>query len=292
MKKRGLGKGLSDLGVEALLMSDSTTVADIPEEAGLSYLPVDQLQPGRYQPRRHIDEGDLRELADSIQSQGIIQPIIVRKTEQACEIIAGERRWRAAQLIGLSKVPVVIREINDEAALAMSLIENIQRRDLNVIEEAMALQRLLQEFGMTHQDIAAAIGKSRTTVTNLLRLLNLNPDVRELLAKGDLDMGHARALLALEGDQQSAVANNIVIQRLSVRDTEALIRKIQQQEQPTTKTAARNESQELTDLATRLSQQLGVLVKIKQQRGGKGHFVINYQDAKQRDVILNHFKAL
>ncbi len=284
MKKRGLGKGLSDLGVEALLMSDDSAVDEAVAESGLTYLAVDRLQSGRYQPRRHIDEADLQELADSIQSQGIIQPIIVRKTDQGYEIIAGERRWRAAQLAGLVEVPVVIRELEDEAALAMSLIENIQRRDLNVIEEALALQRLLQEFGMTHQDIAAAIGKSRATVTNLLRLLNLNPDVRDLVAKGHLDMGHARALLALEGDQQSAVANNIVVRQLSVRDAEQLVRKVQQSQVSETLPSV-----DLSGIEESLKDKLGFGVKLKENSRGKGRLVITYKNVEQREALLKYF---
>lgn len=288
MKKRGLGKGLSDLGVEALLMSDSETVESQKAE-GLINLPVGKLHPGRYQPRRDMDQVGLEELAESIRAQGIIQPIVVRKDEEGYEIIAGERRWRAAQLVGLTEVPVIIRELDDNAALAIGLIENIQRRDLNVIEEAMALQRLLQEFGMTHQEIAAAIGKSRATVTNLLRLLNLNPDVRDLVAHGRLEMGHARALLALEGDAQSTLANTIAARKLSVRDAEQLVRNAQQKSRESTQETEPTSTTNFHQVEQDLSKRLGVGIEIKQNQKGKGRLVIRYKNTEQLEKILNYF---
>lgn len=290
MKKRGLGKGLSDLGVDALLTPTAAAIADKTTDTALTQLPLSALRPGRYQPRRYINPDNLQELAESIKAQGIIQPIVVRKVENAYEIIAGERRWRAAKLAGLAEVPVVVHDINDETALAMALIENIQRCDLNVIEEAMALQRLLQEFGMTHQEIAAAVGKSRATVTNLMRLLKLNQDVRDMVVQGQLEMGHARALLALEGEQQSAVANNIVLRGLSVRDAEQLVRKVQQ---PISEAAATQASPDIDiqRLASDLTGLLNTRVKITQNRGGRGQLIISYSSQAQRDEILNHFRT-
>jgi ParB family chromosome partitioning protein len=236
VKKRGLARGLDALlgggrpsKTEPAETTSVVETSDAPSSAkvaeGQSVLPVEFLQRGRYQPRRHFDENKLQELADSIKAQGMVQPIVVRSVgDNNYEIIAGERRWRAAQLAGLAEVPVFIREVDDQTAMAMALIENIQRDDLNPLEEAVALHRLLDEFGLTHQEIANAVGKSRTAVTNLMRLLELAPEVKALVDDRKLDMGHARALLALKAGDQRKAANEVVKKGLSVRATEALVK--------------------------------------------------------------------
>lgn len=287
-KKRGLGRGLSDLGLNELLGDLSNAASpDIPkQQAELKKLPIEAIHPGRYQPRQHIMQEGLEELASSIKSQGIIQPIVVRNASDGYEIIAGERRWRAAQLAELTEVPVIIRDIPDEAAIAMSLIENIQRQDLNVIEEAIALQRLIDEFHMTHQGVADAIGKSRASVTNTLRLLKLNPDVRSLVEQGHLDMGHARALLALEGLQQSEIANNIVERALSVRDTEKLIRQLQENNQYKHADSTTIDP-DVARLQNSLSDKLGAVVIIRHNTKGKGKLVVHYNSVDELEGILN-----
>ena len=287
MKKRGLGRGLGELGVQELL-----SVATIPEvvvgSSGLTNLSVAELKPGKYQPRRQMSQEALEELASSIAAQGIIQPIVVRKAGLGYEIIAGERRWRAAQLAGLTEVPVAIRELSDQAALAIALIENIQRQDLNAIEEALALNRLIEEFKMTHQEAAMAVGRSRASVTNLLRLLKLNPDVFALLEKGDLEMGHARALLALEGEQQSQVAEHIKNRGLSVREAEALIRRLLEgaESHKTDSPANRLAVQEVLRLQSGLAQRLGTKVAIKTSAHGRGKLIIHYKSGEQLDQLL------
>ncbi|ACJ17495.1 ParB/RepB/Spo0J family partition protein [Coxiella burnetii] len=286
-QKRGLGRGLSDLGLNELLTEiNDASLADSKTE--LKKLTIDVIQPGRYQPRRQMDKDALEELANSIRAQGIIQPIIVRPVGQRYEIIAGERRWRAAQLAGLKEVPAVIRPITDEAAIAMSLIENIQRQNLNAIEEAAALQRLLDEFKMTHEEIAEAVGKSRTSVTNSLRLLKLNPDVKALLEQGHLDMGHARALLALEGFQQSEAANIIIKRALSVRETEKLI----QHWQSEGKSSANRPSMDpdVARLQHHLSDKLGAAVTIRHGAKGKGKLIIHYNSADELEGILDRIR--
>lgn len=284
MKKRGLGRGLGDMGVQELL-----SVATLPEvvvgTSGLTTLSVDSLRPGKYQPRRQMSQEALEELASSISAQGIIQPIVVRKIEIGYEIIAGERRWRAAQLAGLTEVPVAIRELDDQAALAISLIENIQRQDLNIIEEAMALNRLIEEFHMTHQEAAMAVGRSRASVTNMLRLLKLNPDVLGLVEQGHLDMGHARALLALSGEEQSKTANAIVARSLSVREAEELIRRLVEREQPRQSETVLQPT-DVKRLQSGLSERLGTKVSIKQNAKGKGKVIIHYKSESQLDDIL------
>jgi ParB family chromosome partitioning protein len=255
--------------------------------AALKMLPVDLLRPGRYQPRKTFNEDALQELADSIKAQGIIQPIVVRSMNGGYEIIAGERRWRAAQLAGMHDVPVIVKELTDEAALAMSLIENIQRKDLNVMEEAEALDRLIREFRLTHQEVAQAVGKSRTGVTNLLRLLKLNVDVRLLVENGDIEMGHARALLGLEGLEQSKVAQAIVKRGLSVRQTEVLIRRVHD-----VKAAHKGEvvkpDPDVIRLQTELAERLGADVHIQHSAKGKGRLVINYNSLEELQGILEH----
>lgn len=292
MKKRGLGRSLGDLGLNELLGGASVSTApEAPsgKKSELKKLPVEVLQPGRYQPRRQMAPDALQELSDSIRAQGIIQPIVVRPVSSDCyEIIAGERRWRAAQLAELTEVPTIVRDISDEAAMAMSLIENIQRQDLNVIEEAVALQRLIEEFEMTHQAVADAVGKSRASVTNILRLLKLNSDVRELLEQGKLDMGHARALLALDDVHQSQTAETVVQQGLSVRETEALIQRLQAGESVKPQEVVVDPN--IAALQRNLSDRLGASVNIRHTDKGKGKLVIAYNNLDELDGILERIR--
>lgn len=290
-KKRGLGRGLSELGLNDVLASVAkpTTIPAETSEAqpGLLEVQTNRLQPSPYQPRRTIDDEALRELAQSIRAQGVIQPIVVRAVdEKQYEIIAGERRWRAAQLAGLIKVPVVVKDISEQAAVAIALIENIQRQDLNAIEEALALNRLMTEFELTHQQVADIVGKSRASVTNLLRLLKLNDDVREMLEKGLLEMGHARALLALEGVQQSDMADRVLARKLSVRETEQLIRFMQQRANGQDVERRPALSSELLECQRTIAARLNAKVKIRQQPDGKGKIVINYKDDGELQKIL------
>lgn len=302
-KKKGLGRGL-----DALLggMSDvgAVTEGEGTESAGaeasgtvgvVSSLPVDLIERGRYQPRREFDPDSLRELADSIAAQGVIQPIVVRPIgEGRYEIVAGERRWRASQQAGLSEIPVVVRDVDEQAAIAIALIENIQRDDLNPLEEAGALQRLLTEFGLTHQQVAEAVGKSRTTVTNLLRLLELNDDVKQYLQAGRMEMGHARALLGLRGPQQSETARQVVSRGLSVRETEKLVRRLQMEaeNQEQALPASRKPSQDpnIRRLQDDLGERLGAQVQIQQGNRGSGKLIIAYTSLDELDGILGHIQ--
>lgn len=298
-KKRGLGKGLSDLGLGALLgdlQTSTTSIAELepldtvensqPLDGQLKKLPTDAVKPGKYQPRKIMASEGLEELANSIRLQGVIQPIVVRPLHNhQFEIIAGERRWRAAKLAGLTVIPAIIREMNDETAMVLALIENIQRRDLNVIEEAVALNRLMNEFNMTHQQVADAVGKSRTNITNILRLLKLNFDVRTLVENGQLEMGHARALLALSQEQQSEAANSIIVRKLSVRETEDLIRKLSDN--------SRENISETTpkkivmhSVQDRLMQKLGVTVTVTQNAKGRGKLIIRYRNERELESLL------
>lgn len=282
MKKQRLGRGL-----DALL--GSSYEAAHAEREELKHLPIDLLQRGKYQPRTHMDKGALEELAASIKSQGVVQPIVVRPIAAGnYEIIAGERRWRAAQIAGLENIPAVVRHIPDEAAIAIALIENIQRENLNPVEEANALQRLIDEFRMTHQAVAEAVGRSRAAVTNLLRLLTLNADVREMLEKGKMDMGHARALLALDGAQQSKTARQVVERGLSVRETEQLVRRLT--EKPATRKRAGGVDPDVRALTQKLSDKLGAKVRIQAGRRGRGKLVIEYTSLDQLDGILARIK--
>ena len=293
-KRRSLGKGL-----DALLSGNATSTTGASETAsgqegeagaagGIRESPVERIERGRYQPRRDFDPEALQELADSIVAQGLMQPIVLRPIgEQRYEIIAGERRWRAAQLAGLAEIPAVVRDVDDEAAIAMALIENIQREDLNPIEEATALTRLQEEFELTQQEVAKAVGKSRSTVANLLRLMTLQPEVRTLLERGDLDMGHARCLLALEGNQQAAAARQVVSRDLSVRQTEALVRKLQSEQKPKP-TAQQNP--DIRRLQDELAEKLGARVHIDHRAGGKGRLVLSYGSLDELDGILAHIR--
>ena len=278
VKLKGLGRGL-----DALLANDESASSQ-PDSLGT--LPVENLQPGKYQPRTHMDQASLESLADSIRAQGIMQPIVVRLVDGGkYEIIAGERRWRASQLAGLKEVPVIIREIADDVALAMALIENIQRENLNPIEEANGIQRLIEEFNMTHESAAQAVGRSRSAVTNLLRLRNLHGVVQEMLAQAKLDMGHARALLMLDGAKQIAAAEEIVQNQLSVRAAEQLVKKLSSAVRAPTKAAAKD--RDVLRLQETLAQRLGAAVAIDSSKNGSGTLKIRYASLDQLDEILS-----
>jgi ParB family chromosome partitioning protein len=292
-KKKGLGKGLDALlGGElgAPIAEGQTEDRSIEAHAqSLKELPVEFLQRGQYQPRKDMNPGALDELAESIRRQGIMQPIMVRPLKRdSYEIIAGERRWRAAQLAGLAAVPVIIKMISDEDAIALALIENIQREDLNAMEEALALTRLQKEFGYTQTEVAEAVGKPRSTVANLMRLTALEPEVAVLLERGDIDMGHGRALLGLEGVSQLEVARLVVGKDLTVRQTEALVSKWQTKDQRAVEDGAKNP--DIQNLEQKLSEQLGAGVLIQHSKGGKGKLVIRYNNLDELDGILSHIK--
>lgn len=268
----------------------SAAASDVAEDR-LERLPLGQLTRGKYQPRRDIQPEALEELADSIRAQGVMQPIVVRPIGvDRYEIIAGERRWRAAQLAELDVIPAVIREVSDEVALALALIENIQRENLNAIEEAMALKRLGEEFELTQQQIADAVGKSRTQVANLLRLLALDPEVQTLLERGDLDMGHARALLTLNSTQQRQVAHEVVNNDMTVRATEALVKKVQTSQTPIKTPSRQSKQPDVAKLETHLGELLGAPVSIDHGQKGKGKLTIRYTSLEELDGILNHIK--
>jgi len=295
VQKRGLGRGLDALLGNVSVKdagNDTGTIAIPGEVAGkkhpLQTLPIEFLQRGKYQPRKDINPEKLQELADSIKAQGVIQPIVVRKIVQdKFEIVAGERRWRAAQLAGMQQVPVVIRDIDDRAAMAIALIENIQREDLNPLEEAEALKRLLEEFEMTHQQVADAVGKSRVTVTNLLRLLDLHPDVKKLLISKQLEMGHARALLALDGPKQIATAHKIVKEGLTVRAAERLVKDSQAEAKPT---KIKSIDKETLRLQEELTAKLGAKVLIDHKENGTGKLVIAYTSLDELDGLIGQFR--
>lgn len=290
-KKRGLGRGLdallSDVAAEDSPYAEQTEVRQAADKQGdLRQMPLDDIQRGRYQPRRDLEPQALEELANSIRAQGVMQPIVVRPVaEGRYEIIAGERRWRAAQMAGLSTIPVIIRDVPDEAAIAMALIENIQRENLNPIEEAIALHRLQTEFELTQQQVADAVGKSRSTITNLLRLMNLTDEVKKMLEYGDIEMGHARALLALEGLVQIKAADEVVTRGLSVRETELLVKRFQQPADAEEKPSKQPDEQ-LQQLAGELSQRFSVPVKINATASGKGKISINFKSRDELDAIL------
>ena len=281
VKHKGLGRGL-----DALLAADEAEEKATGDR--MTQLPVTALQRGKYQPRTQMHEEAIAELADSIRSQGLIQPILVRPIGSGrYEIIAGERRWRAAQRAGLKEVPVVVREVRDEAALAMALIENIQREDLNALEEAAGIQRLIEEFGMTHQSAGEAVGRSRTAVSNLLRLLQLPASVQQKMMDGALDMGHGRALLGLPTAKQLEFAERIVAQGLSVREVERLV--AQAGTEPPAK-KQRAVSRDLKDLEEELSDHLGASVEIRARGKGRGKLEIEYRSLDQLDALLAHLR--
>lgn len=286
MSRKRLGRGLDALLSAAAPGADESSAADI---SSLDELPITDIVRGRYQPRREFDQSSLEELAASIRAQGVMQPVVVRPRAQGgYELIAGERRWRAAQLAGLVQIPAVIRDVSDEQASAMALIENIQREDLNPLEEAAALDRLKDEFQLTQQQVADAVGKSRVAVTNLLRLLNLAPAVRNLLSAGDLEMGHARALLSLSAMEQERLAADVVERQLSVRQTEALVRNAQSAAKAKPAKPAR--SADTARLERELSDRLGAEVRIEHKASGKGRLVIGYSTLEELDGILRHLK--
>jgi len=279
MKPKGLGRGL-----DALLDRDAEGSAAVESQATLR---VDQLQRGKYQPRTKMDEASLQELAASIRKQGLMQPILVRPTEKGrYEIIAGERRWRAARIAGLAEVPVLVRDVPDSAALAMALIENIQREDLNPLEEANGVQRLISEFKLTHQEAADAIGRSRTATTNLLRMLNLQKPVQQLVLDGKLEMGHARALLSLEGRRQEDVAKKIAERELSVRQTEKLVHDLLN---PKIKNKPRTD-RDIARLEEELSEKLGTTVEIRPGKKGAGKLVVSYSNSDHLEDLLSKIR--
>lgn len=282
VKLKGLGRGL-----DALLAGDMGSVG---EADSLLMLKVEQLQPGKYQPRSYMDDAALQTLAASIKTQGIMQPILVRQlSDEHYEIIAGERRWRASQIAGLKEVPVLVREIADEAALAMALIENIQRENLNPLEEAQGIKRLIDEFAMTHEKAAEAVGRSRVAVSNLLRLLTLTLPVQEMLMQGKLDMGHARTLIGLDGAQQVMLAEQIIYNDLSVREAESLVKKFNGQiVKPAQKLTQQPKlSQDILRLQESLSDQLGAMVSIRAGNNGAGTLKISYANLDQLDEIIS-----
>jgi ParB family transcriptional regulator, chromosome partitioning protein len=276
MRAKGLGRGL-----DALLGTD-----EAPREA-LATVGVAAIRPGRYQPRTRMDERSLAELAQSIRSQGLLQPVVVRPVDGGYELVAGERRWRAAQMAGLEQIPAIVREVPDETALVMALIENVQREDLNPIEEAAAVQRLIDEFKMTHEQAADAVGRSRSATSNLLRLLKLAKPVQEMLMRGALEMGHARALLALDGARQIELATRIAARGLSVRDTEALVQRLLRT--PAQRRRKRAD-RDLERLAEELSERLGTTVEIRASRKGRGKLLLHYSSLDHLDQLLKRLK--
>jgi len=280
-KLKGLGRGL-----DALLAADEDTASSTNGE--LRTIAIGRLRPGRYQPRTRMDEASIAELADSIKAQGILQPILVRTSGDGYEIIAGERRWRAAQTAGLKEVPVVLREVDDNAALAIALIENIQRENLNPLEEAVGIQRLIDEFAMTHETVGKAVGRSRSAVTNLLRLLSLGEPVQALLMNGSIDMGHARALLAVSGPRQYELAQRIVALGLSVREAEQLVSKGSPTAKPPRPRPRKD--RDIVALEESLAESLGAAVTIRHRKSGSGTLSIDYTDLDQLDAILARLK--
>ncbi len=291
-KKRGLGKGLDALlGNSGSYEAPPSTVEEASADGLLKNLPVDILQRGVYQPRVDMHPDTLEELANSIRAQGVVQPIVVRPVAgDRYEIIAGERRWRAAQLAGLHEIPAVVRDVPDQAAMAMALIENIQREGLNPMEEATALHRLIEEFGLTHQQTADAVGRSRAAVSNLLRLLSLAEPVKRMLEQGELEMGHARALLALEGEQQIKVAQQVAAKGMSVRETERLVKHTLEQPQGKSAKPTQTQDPDVRRLEQDLGDKLGAKVALQHGSQGKGKLVISYNSLDELDGILDHIK--
>ncbi|MBZ2206219.1 ParB/RepB/Spo0J family partition protein [Massilia soli] len=294
-KLKGLGRGLDAL----LGGADGNGNGALADQDKPSVLSVSQMQPGKYQPRTRMDEGALAELAASIKTQGIMQPVLVRPVGQDSitgevkyEIIAGERRFRAAQLAGLDQVPVLVRDVDDQAAAAMALIENIQREDLNPLEEAQGIQRLISDFAFTHEQAANAVGRSRSAVSNLLRLINLAGPVQTMLMAGDIDMGHARALLAVDAASQINLANQVVAKRLSVRETEKLVtRTMEEQSSPPAEARQKEKSGDIVRLEEELSDKLATPVVFKMGTKGKGQMIIDFADLDILDGVLARLRA-
>jgi len=290
-KLKGLGRGL-----DALLGGDASNTPAAPSGAP-SQLPVAQIQAGKYQPRTRMDDGSLAELAASIKSQGIMQPVLVRPIDGAAngvryEIIAGERRFRAAQLAGLDEIPVLVREVDDQNAAAMALIENIQREDLNPLEEAQGIARLISEFSFTHEQAAQAVGRSRSAVSNLLRLVNLAQPVQTMLMAGDIDMGHARALLAVDAASQIALANQVIAKRLSVRETEKMVaRTLEEHNAPPAAARQKDKPGDIVRLEEELSDRLATPVAFKMGPKGRGQLIIDFADLDILDTVLARLRA-
>jgi ParB family chromosome partitioning protein len=287
VKRRGLGRGL-----DALLGPAAAGAPARATDAGPGRVPVELIERSRFQPRGEINHESLADLADSIRVQGLMQPVVVRPLPGAggatrYELIAGERRWRAAQMAGLSEVPVVVRDVPDDVALALALIENIQRENLSPLDEARALERLVVEFGMTHERAAEAVGRSRTAVSNLIRLLELDDAVKQRLSAGELDMGHARALLALPRSQQAQAATRVAERGLSVRETERLVKRLLA---GTTQQAPRRADPDVQQLERELSERLGAKVEVQQSARGKGQLVIRYHSLDELEGILAHIR--
>lgn len=309
-KKRGLSKGLESLlagrAISSVASSNETEAtgkttdvgaatvepgsAVASESSGASRL-VSQLRPGRFQPRKTIPEEELEPLAESIKQQGILQPIVVRETKKgAYEILAGERRWRAAQKAGLREVPVIIKDVSDQDALAIGIIENIQRENLNALEEAKALERLCKDFGLSHQDAAKLVGKSRTVVTNLLRILNLRPEVKMMLERGEIDLGHAKVLLGLDGKHQVSAAQEVVTKQLSVRETEVLVANYQKDSKKPVSGGSAPMDPDIRRLQLSLSEKVGAKVNIHHNAKGRGKIEIKYSSLDELEGILDHIQ--
>lgn len=289
MKKRGLGRGLDALLGPSASPSAGGGSAAVSSDGALRSLPIERIVRSRYQPRKAINEERLQDLADSIRTQGVVQPIVVRTAVAGrYEIIAGERRWRAAQLVGLAEIPALVREVPEQTAMALALVENIQREDLNPLEEAEALGRLINSFQLTHQQAADAVGRSRAAVSNLLRLLDLNEEVQALLRENKLEMGHARALLALPLALQAEASRQVLSRGLSVRDTEALVRRLQQQ--PVSAPERIGVDPNIRVLQNDLSTRLGAKVLVQHTASGRGRLVIHYNNLDELDGILNRVK--
>jgi ParB family chromosome partitioning protein len=294
-KRPSLGRGLGALLGQPVAAPEQGTVTALRPDEEFLQLPVDLLQRGKYQPRIDMRQESLQELADSIKAQGVVQPILVRPISEGgpgqprrYEIIAGERRWRAAQIAGLHEIPALVRRVPDEAAVAMALIENIQRENLNPLEEARALERLINEFDMTHATAAEAVGRSRAAVSNLLRLLELSEEVKSLVEQREIEMGHARALLGLENRRQQAEVGSLVAKKkLSVRETEALVKRMAAPSQASEPAAARTDPN-IDKLQSQLSEKLGAKVQIQHSSSGKGKLVISYHSLDELDGILEH----
>mgnify|MGYP001192433153 FL=1 len=286
MSKKRLGRGL-----DALLSGDMEVPAQAAPTATQGQIPIDAIVRGRYQPRMEFPEDSLAELAASIKAQGLMQPVVVRpKAQGGYELVAGERRWRAAQMAGLTQIPAVVKEVSDEQASAMALIENIQREDLNPLEEAAALHRLREEFELTQQQVADSVGKSRVAVANLLRLLNLAPRVRQMLSQGDLEMGHARALLSLEAHVQEEVAVQVSRKGLSVRQTEGLVRRLLKGPSAANTPGAARPDADTRQLEREITDRIGAPVSITHNAQGRGQLVIRYSSLDELDGILRHLK--
>ena len=285
-KRKGLGRGL-DVLLSTPIEDAGTASSD------LLAIDIDLLEPGKYQPRIDMRPETLSELANSITAQGVVQPIVIRPikgSDNRYEIVAGERRWRAAQMAGLTEIPAVVRDVSDSAAVAMALIENIQREDLNPLEEARALERLIEEFDMTHQGAAEAVGRSRATVSNLLRLLDLSDEVAAMVERRELEMGHARALLGLSGRVQAAAARDVASRGLSVRETERLVKRLQGKKSTSSKTRKTSGDPDIRRLENDLSQRLGARVSIRHERSGKGVLEVRYNTLDELEGILQRIR--